>query len=286
MNKDAVSRSKKRSVLSFFLYLCIALSSLCVVFLSVTANPNTFVKEFTQPSYVANVKEDVVQYTRDMCLNNSLPDDFIESTITYDKIYNIENAYIQGEFGTSLEFTTESYKNLLNQFKEDVFESVNEMVQSRNIEIEQSVKDTAVETFAQQVTDYTAKATSFGYIRQVKSFCELSKTVCSIILSICLAGSIGLIVAITLRTSRKYRVMRSISYSFGSAAVMNLIVAAAVCIVKATKNLVIYPTYLVDVFIRWVDDSLNSVLTCAGILAIIFVAFACFTLKLKRDSQA
>ena len=86
MNKNAVSRSKKRSVLSFFLYLCIALSSLCVVFLSVTANPNTFVKEFTQPSYVANVKEDVVQYTRDMCLNNSLPDDFIESTITYDKI--------------------------------------------------------------------------------------------------------------------------------------------------------------------------------------------------------
>ena len=176
----------------------------------------------------------------------------------------------------------------LNYNKAEFFASYgtfSQIPQSQNIEIEQSVKDTAVETFAKQVIDYTAKATSFGYIRQVKSFCELSKTVCSIILSICLAGSIGLIVAITLRTSRKYRVMRSISYSFGSAAVMNLIVAAAVCIVKATKNLVIYPTYLVDVFIRWVDDSLNSVLTCAGILAIIFVAFACFTLKLKRDSQ-
>lgn len=285
MNKDAVSRSKKRSTLSFFLYLCVTFAALCTVFLSVTANPNTFIKEFTNPSYVANVKDDISQYTRDLCLENSVPDDFIDTTITYDKIYNIENAYIYGELGSSQEFTTESYTGLLSRFKDDVSASVNDMVNSQGIKIEKSVKDTAVDTFAQQITDYTAKATRFGYIRQLKSFCDLSKTVCSIIVTACLIASIGLVIAIFSGTSRKYRATRSLAYAFSSASVMNLIVAVAIYIVKTTKNLVIYPTYLVDVFLKWVDDSLNSVLTCAGILAIIFVAFACVTLKMKRDSQ-
>lgn len=285
MNKNAASRSKKRSILSFFLYLCITFGVFCTVFLSVTANPNTFIKEFTEPSYIANVKDDISQYTSDLCLKNSVPDDFVESTITYDKIYNLENAYIYEELGSSQELVTESYTGLLSQFKDDVIASMNEMISSQGIQIEKSVQDTAVDTFAQQVTDYASKATHFGYIRQLKSFCDLSKTVCSIILTVCLIVGIGLVVAIFSGTSRKYRATRSLSYAFSSASVMNLIVAIAIYIVKTTKNLVIYPTYLVDVFIRWVDDSLNSVLTCAGILAIIFVAFACFTLKLKRDSQ-
>ncbi|WP_297130362.1 hypothetical protein [uncultured Eubacterium sp.] len=285
MNKDAVSRSKKRSVLSFLLYLCVTLVALCTVFLSVTANPNTFIKEFTQPSYIADVKDDVLQFTRDLCFNNSLPDDFLDTTITYDKIYNLENAYVYGELGNSQEFTAESYSGLLSQFKDDVAASVNDMVSTQGIEIEETVKDTAVDTFAQQVANYTAKATSFGYMRQVKSFCNLSKTVCSIVIIVCLIAGIGLVIAIFSGTSRKYRATRSLSYAFSSSAVMNLIVALAIYIVKLTKTLVIYPTYLVDVFLRWVDDSFNSVLTCAGILAIIFVAFACVTLKMKRDSQ-
>lgn len=285
MNKDAVSRSKKRSVLSFLLYLCVTLVALCTVFLSVTANPNTFIKEFTQPSYIADVKDDVLQFTRDLCFNNSLPDDFLDTTITYDKIYNLENAYVYGELGNSQEFTAESYSGLLSQFKDDVAASVNDMVSTQGIEIEETVKDTAVDTFAQQVANYTAKATSFGYMRQVKGFCNLSKTVCSIVIIVCLIAGIGLVIAIFSGTSRKYRATRSLSYAFSSSAVMNLIVALAIYIVKLTKTLVIYPTYLVDVFLRWVDDSFNSVLTCAGILAIIFVAFACVTLKMKRDSQ-
>ena len=55
--------------------------------------------------------------------------------------------------------------------------------------------------------------------------------------------------------------------------------------IKSKKELVIYPTYLVDVFLNWVDDSLAYLLASTGFLAILFVVVTALTWRLKNNSE-
>lgn len=283
MKTDFTSRRKARTVLAFVLYLCIIMCALCVEFVSVTANSKTFAKEFTNSVYVENMRCDIARYTKDLCQASSVPDNFVDNLITYDNIYKIENAYVSDEFASTREFSSDAYDGLITQFKENVAKSVDNVIKSNNISIDKSVNDTAVDDFAQNVADYAGKVTQFGYVSQVKDFCDLSKTVCSIIIAVCGAIGIGVIVSLFKRTSMKYHATRNIAYSLLAAFIMNLIVLAAVAVTKATRQLVIYPTYLVDVFIRWLNDSMCALAIGSGVLGILFVAFVCFTWKQKHD---
>lgn len=87
MKTDFTSRRKARTVLAFVLYLCIIMCALCVEFVSVTANPKTFAKEFTNSVYVENMRCDIARYTKDLCQASSVPDNFVDNLITYDNIY-------------------------------------------------------------------------------------------------------------------------------------------------------------------------------------------------------
>ncbi len=285
MKTDFASRRRTRAILAFVLYLCVIICAVCLEFVSVTANPKTFVKEFTNSTYVENMRKDVVQYTKDLCALNSVSDDFVDNLISYDNIYRIEKAYISGEFTSTQEFSEEAYTGLLAQLKENVATSVSDFIKTENITVEKSVKSTAADKFADDVAEYTGKVIQFGYAEQVKDFCNLSKTVCFVLIAVC--GVIGICTVILLfkHTSQKYRATRNIAYSLLASTVMNLIVLAAVVFVKSTKHLIIYPTYLVDVFMRWLDDSVYAFAIGTGFLGILFVAFACVTWKLKHDSE-
>ncbi|WP_296078975.1 hypothetical protein [uncultured Eubacterium sp.] len=285
MKTDFASRRKARTLLSFVLYLCIVMCALCFEFMFVTANPKTFVYEFTNSTYVENLRCDIAQYTKDLCAVNSISDDFVDNLITYDNIYKIENAYISTEFVSTQEFSQDAYGGLLDQLKENVATSVANVVKSENLTVEKTVKNTAIDEFADDVADYAGKVIQFGYARQVKDFCDLSKTVCSILIAVCSAIGIGIIISLFKQTSRKYRATRNIAYSLLASVVMNLIVLAAVAIIKATRQLVIYPTYLVDVFIRWLNDSMCALAIGSFVLAVLFAVFACVTWKMKRDSK-
>lgn len=283
MKTDFTSRRKTRTVLAFILYLCIIMFALCIEFVSVTANPKTFVNEFTNSVYVENMRSDIAQYTKDLCRASSVSDNFVDNLITYDNIYKIENAYISGELTSTQEFSSDAYTGLLAQFKDNIATSIDNVIKSENITVEKSVKDTAIDEFAQKVADYTGEVTQFGYARQVKNFCDLSKTVCGVIIAVCAVVGIGVAVSLFKRTSMKYRATRNIAYSLLASVIMNLIVFVAVAVIKATRQLVIYPTYLVDVFIRWLNDSMCALAIGSGVLGILFVAFACVTWKLKHD---
>lgn len=281
MPKDAAARRNKRSVLAFFLYICITIAVFSAEFLLVAGNSNTFVKEFTNASYVENLRADIAQYTSDLCKVNSVPDDFIDEVVTYNNVYNLENAYISGEFNSSEEFSTQSHSASVKLFEENVEKSVAKMLKKQNI----SVSDAQIKNFSGMVAGYADRTTQFGYIEQLKSFCRTSKIVCSILLSVCSLVGIGLVIGLFTGTSRKYRATRSVSYALLSSAVMSLLVALAVFIVKSAKQLVIYPSYLVDVFIRWADASADSVLVGAGVLFAAFAFLASVTWKLKRDIE-
>ena len=285
MNNVSSSRRKKRTALSFLLYLLISLSVICVGFLSVGSNPNTFIKEFTSNKYVENVKADAVRYCQDMCLQNSIPDDFIDDVITYNRILSIQKAYIVGELNENDEYNKNTYKSLLTKLQEDIEVSVSNMVSEQKIQIDSSVKDTAVADFSKQIKEYVEKIIHFNYISQLRSYCDTANMFCKILLCVCSIGIVCVVLMLIMGTSRKYRATRATAYSILAAVIMNMVVFDTVSIIKSKKELVIYPTYLVDVFLNWVDDSLAYLLASTGFLAILFVAVTALTWRLKNNSK-
>lgn len=285
MSAPFSSRRKKRTVLSFLLYLCLSLSVICVGFLSVGSNPNTFIKEFTSNTYVENVKADAVRYCQDMCLQNSIPDDFIDDVITHNRIMTLQKAYIVGELNENDEYNKNTYEGLLTKLQEDIEVSVSNMVSEQKIKIDSSVKDTAVADFSKQITEYIEKIIHFNYISQLRTYCDTANMLCKILLCVCSIGIVCIALMLSMGTSRKYRASRAVAYSILAAAIMNTILFDSVAIVKETKKLVIYPTYLVDVFMNWVDDSLAYLLASTGFLVVLFVAVTAITWMLKNNSK-
>ena len=285
MNNVSSSRRKKRTVLSFLMYLLISVSVICVGFLSVGSNPNTFIKEFTNNTYVENVKADAVRYTQDMCLQNSIPDDFIDDVITHNRIMTLQKAYIVGELNENDEYNKNTYEGLLTKLQEDIEVSVSNMVSEQKIKIDSSVKDTAVADFSKQITEYIEKIIHFNYISQLRTYCDTANMLCKILLCVCSIGIVCIALMLSMGTSRKYRASRAVAYSILAAAIMNTILFDSVAIVKETKKLVIYPTYLVDVFMNWVDDSLAYLLASTGFLVVLFVAVTAITWMLKNNSK-
>ncbi|MGN0516842.1 hypothetical protein [Eubacterium sp.] len=285
MSAPFSSRRKKRTVLSFLLYLCLSLSVVCVGFISVGANPNVFIKEFTDNTYVENVKADAVRYTQDMCLQNSIPDDFVDDVITHNRIMSLQKAYITAELNSTEEYNKSTYDGLLTKLQEDIEASVGNMVAEQNIQIDPSVKKTAVADFSEQITDYIGSIIHFNYISQLRSYCDTANMFCKILLCFCVIAIAVIVLALNFSTSRKYRASRAIAYSILAAAIMNTILFDSVAIVKDTKKLVIYPTYLVDVFMNWVDDSLAYLLASTGFLVVLFAAVTAITWMLKNNSK-
>lgn len=285
MSAPFSSRRKKRTVLSFLMYLLISVSVICVGFLSVGSNPNTFIKEFTSNTYVENVKADAVRYCQDMCLQNSIPGDFVDDVITHNRIMSLQKAYITAELNSTEEYNKSTYNGLLTKLQEDIEASVGNMVAEQNIQIDPSVKKTAVADFSKQITDYIESVIHFNYISQLRSYCDTANMFCKILLCFCVIAIAVIVLALNFSTSRKYRASRAVAYSILAAAIMNTILFDSVAIVKDTKKLVIYPTYLVDVFMNWVDDSLAYLLASTGFLVVLFVAVTAITWMLKNNSK-
>lgn len=289
MASRRTSRRKKerkiRGVLSFFLYLCLVGILLCTNFFAVTGNPNTFVKVFTDASYVQDLYSDVVQYATDSAQSNSIPTDFIEKSIKYNSIYEIEKAYISGALEASKQYNENAYLSLLDTFNEEVQRSVKNMVKEQNIKIDSSVKDTAIYDFSKGITTYVQDKVEFKSINELKGFINRTKALCYVVMAISVIGAVVFILILALKGGKDYRGIRSISYSVLATAIMDLIFILAIAIVRATKDLVIYPSYLVGAFMQWVNESMAALSYSAAILFVIFLALACSVWKMKRKEK-
>lgn len=289
MASRRISHRKKeknfRTVISFFLYLCLAGVLLCTSFFTVTGNPNTFVKAFTDSSYVQELYSDVVQYATDTAQGNSVPTDFIEKSIKYETIYEIEKAYMSGALGASKQYNENAYLTLLETFNEEVERSVNNMVQEQNLKIDGAIKKNAVSDFSNDITLYVQKKVEFKSINELKGFIKMTSLLCYVIMTLSVIGTITFILLLIFKGGKNYRGIRSISYSVLATTILDLIFILAIAIVKATKDLVIYPTYLVGAFMQWVNESMAALSYSAAILFVIFLALACYVWKLKRNEK-
>lgn len=269
-------------VLTFLLFLMISVLSLSLCASAFITNPNTFAGIFTSEEYITGLHNDIVTYAKDECKKASVPDTFVESTISYDLVYEMEASYIKKALNTSDAYSKDAFESNVESLQDKLKDAVEKELKAQGMK--SSVKDGSTK-FAQSITDYASKKAQFRYIDKLQAVLNVSK-VLNIVMSVA-SGilAVFLLIFVFLGRSKRYRSLRNICYAFESAALFDFVMVGAVGVVKATKDLVIYPTYLCSAIMSYVNKSMLTVFTAGLILVFISIIITVVIWRIKRGNE-
>lgn len=275
-------QKKSRNVTSFFLYIFIVIFSLSVCSVAVASNPKSVAKIFTSSRYVESLKSDIAEYANDKCVEASIPNDFVNTTIVYEEIHQLQEAYIFGSLKVSEQYNADAFEVLLSDYNEIVKKQVNTMIKEQNIKVSSK---TGVDEFCDSIINYTRDRIEFEYIKELKSFVNKAYIISFVTLGFSAIMVIILIFALVKNGGKNYRITRNISYSFLASAFLELFLVFAGVMVKVTKDLVIFPTYLANTFMDFYNSVLLSVVFSTAIMFLISLVLAAATWNYKRRER-
>lgn len=273
--------SVSRKIVAFFLFvsLLVLSSSACVK--AVVLNPNEIATALTSSEYTNALYLDAQQYSYDMCDKCSVPREIVDDAINFSSVKEINDAYIIGNITKSEGFTASTYSDKLDELNENMAQSLSAKLQKNNI----NASDAQIKEFSQNINDYLRKIVEIEYISKLKAVTNVG-TVGLIVMIVTSAIFVLIFAGSILSIGKKlYRKIRTISFSFIATGIVDFILVLGVEIVKKTKELYIFPTYLCDAAMRYVEDSKNVFVgagMAAFVVAIILVTIAW---KLKRDDK-
>ena len=276
------SKMKYRDRLSFLLYVSLAFVSISLCCIISVANPNTLLEAFTDSDTVESLRADVSQYTEDMCLKNNIPDDFVSQAVTYDDMYTLETVYVSGALDASNQYTDASFDIYLNDFTDALQKKVVKSLQQNGIN---DVSDESVRAFCEDISDYASSRIDVSCMNSVKYSIKRIRIISYLLVAVfCVCAVISVALILT-GGGKKYRAVRSISYSVLGASLINFVVLIGIKIVEATKDLVIYPLYIADAFIKYVDMSCGAFFVGAVSSLAVFLTLVAVSWKLKRNEK-
>lgn len=273
--------SVSRKVIAFFLFVSLLILSASACVKAVVLNPNEIATALTSSEYTNELYLDAQQYSYDMCDKCSVPREVVDEAIDFSSVKEINDAYIIGNITKSEGFTTSTYSDKLDELNENMAQSLSAKLQKNNI----NASDAQIKEFSQNINDYLRKIIEIEYISKLQAVTNVG-TVGLIVMIVTSAIFVLIFAGSILSIGKKlYRKIRTISFSFIATGIVNFILVLGVEIVKKTKELYIFPTYLCDAAMRYVEDSKNVFVgagMAAFVVAIILVTIAW---KLKRDDK-
>lgn len=285
-DKSSSAKSHKviRAILSFVLFICVTALSLSVCIKSTFVNPNTFVKVFTDKDYISSLQSDILQYSHDLCNECSIPFDSVDEELNYDTIYDLEMSFIAGKLGTSPQYNEVAFDENINSLNENIFSSINKIIEKYELQTA-SNQSKNVKTFTDKITDYAKQKIQFQYIDKLETITGIGKTVTIVLITVlaiitCVTASI-----LFFTGSKRYRSVRSIAYSFLSSFLMNIVLVFGLELIKANKTLVIYPTYLCNAVMNYVNTCELSVAIAGAVMFFISILVIAVEWKMKRDEK-
>jgi hypothetical protein len=274
-SSDSKKQMIGRNFVAFLLFISIVAFSLSVCAKACFLNSERYAEIFTNQNYVDSLYNDIKQYAYDICEDSSIPTSCVDEVITYTSIYNIEEAYALGNLTSVEQYTQTTYDDRISQLKESLVESTTDMIKSYNIKTDKG-RFEGVNEFALKISEYIRSTVEFEFMDKLETIANLGKTISVVMIVVFAILTIG---------NRNYRGLRAIAYSFISSAVLQFGFVVAMQIIKQCKTLVIYPTYLCESVMSFVNSSILCVVISASISFGISLIIATTVWKLKRYEQ-
>ena len=272
-------------ILAFLIFIAVFNMSLAVCMRTVITNPNVLAGIFTNRVYVTSLYDDVLQYAYDTCEKCSIPKDSADEVISYNAINTVIKAYAVGNICTSEEYTATTYQDKLEELQSALKESTDKMLKKYGLKTDTD-QESGAQMFAAMVTEYTEKRMTFDYMQQIQYLVSIGK-VLSIVMMVA-SALITLILMLILFSieTKAYLRLRFLTYPAFASALLYFVLVGGGLLVRATKHLYIYPQYLADALLRYVDISILGVFVTGLVMFVIGMLLLAIVWRIKRNADS
>lgn len=281
---ETKGQSIGRKAVAFFLFLTMVALSLCLCAQQCFLNSNKYAEIFSNEQYINGLYQDVLEYSCDMCDYNAIPKDSVEQTITYESVEGIATAYAYGNLTASQQFTETTYLDKIDELEKQLVKTTNKMLKDNGISESKSVENGA-EGFADNISNYLSEKVNFVYMEKLKTVSNIGKT--ASVSGVIVFSIIALILVLTIISigNKKFRSVRAIAYALIASGELQLLLVLGVELIKRYKTLVIYPSYLCDSVMNFVNNGILTVFVSAMLSIFASLILTVAVWKLKRNQK-
>ncbi len=272
----------KRKYLSFFLFICMALFSICCCFKISVFNTNHIVEALIDSTYINALQGDIYEFATDVCLESGVGTDSIDEIITYQTIYDIENSYISSLLSASDQFNNYAFEENTAQLKQDLIDSTKDMLVLGGVEITDDVAH-KIDMFATEISDYAISRIEYSMGDLLVDIVNIASRGLTIIIAV-LAIIIVLSTISLLYTGKTYyRNMRFLAYSLTAATILDFAIVGLIALITSLKPLALQPSYVAQAVVNYIEQTVFD-LSMTGLGALCISLFVLtLTWRLKRD---
>ncbi len=273
-----------RKVFAFVTFVAIVLTSFSTMAKLVFVNEDQVATIFKSEEYVNGMYEDVCKYSSVLCTECGVSDSVFEDVITRKKIKTILTAYTFGTFGSKLAYSASSYMVSIDELEEELKENIISTVKESNITYDGKLS-TGAEKLAGEICDYISTQVQFKYGDNLRSIVKTADTICNVVIIASLVMMILFMITTYSVGKSSFRILRDIAQAILAAGVFHFVVVGAVELVKATKDLVIYPSYLADSIMAFVNRCQIIVAVVGACLILLSLVLTAEVWSLKHNSR-
>lgn len=281
-HRNNVKNTKGQFVLSFLLFVSLAVLSLSICAKAYFVNPSSFSAMVTSRDYISALHEDIVEFAYDECEQCSVPSDFVDKAISYDSVYRLESSYIHSALGTSDAYSNEAFDSNLEDMAEKIKDGVNADLKAQGL---RSGVTNGSDMLASSITSYAREKVSFAYLDKVQALYNVGGILLIVLIALSAIFAVIFGAMLNISKTKPYQTLRMVAYSFEASALFNFVMVLAVAIVRITKDLVVYPSYLCSALMDFVGKSMLTVTISGLAQAMIALAIITAVWVLKRGNE-
>ncbi|MBR4241420.1 MAG: hypothetical protein IKR97_04280 [Eubacterium sp.] len=278
-------KSAWRSVFSFLLFLCISAAVVLFGMRMSVLNVNTAARIFTNNEYLSGLHSDVYQYSKDLCLKYGIPEESVKDSVSFSNIRDIQIAYISGQFDMDEMYTSSTYLDNIKEMKSQIVKTTGEAIKENKLSVDEKVKKTALNDFANEITDYAKAKVEFSYIEDLKSILNVSNPVLNVLIILFTVLAIAFLLLTISFSDKKYRSFRAVCYSIFGSAGINFVLVLLVGIVSIFKDFLIYPSYLCQSVMTYIKTCVLTFTAQGIVLFLAATMVSALVWRLKRENN-
>lgn len=281
---DTKGETAVKYVLSFFLSVFLIITLVCTGLRAVAFNPKSIAQAFTSYSYNRSMLEYIGTFIDDKCLENSIDVDYYD-VIGYDDVKKINSSYAYKQFNLAKGEAFEDYSVYAQQVCAE-FENQALSALERSGEDSQSESIQAkVKAVSAELNAYICECVEAGKISNIAHADEIIKLALNIVA--CAFGVLSVIVSVILYYvgRKRYRALRFIAYSAGSAGFTGLALSVALFFKFKSFKPAVYPEYLLCALESHLDYSIAGFFLVSITAILVYIVLISAVWKLKRKGK-
>jgi hypothetical protein len=182
-------------------------------------------------------------------------------------------------------YSESTYVDIIGKINDELVTSIDATVSENNLKVESSQSTEGAKKLADGITEYLTKKVELRYVSDIQSIINVSNTAINIGLVLFVILFVAFLLLTLSLTDKRYRALRSVSYSVFAASLLNFLLVAFVGIVDIFKDLLLYPEYFCNSVLRFIHICLSTFLLEGALLFIIGLAVAAVTWRTKRNND-